>query len=194
VADVVYVIGPEGSQTVKIGFSNKSRRRLREIQMMSPLPLAVLWSHPGRNDLENALHGRFRKYRSHGEWFTFPPHLPPVQTIRNATEALQYTAGDSGVVQPWHDAPICSEENRQHWLNRRLREAFGYQPFTLAEAAPSIGAPLGFVERYGARLASAGSLVAQTATAPRATVYVMQWLEGDRYALMGPAERTSAME
>lgn len=192
-ADVVYVIGPEDSQTVKIGFSNKSRRRLREIQMMSPLPLDILWSCPGGKDLEDALHGRFRKYRTHGEWFAFPAYMEPVRVIRNAADVFQYAANSFGTFQSWADAPICEAENRRHWLNTKVRNQVGNGPFTLAQVAAALGAPLAFVEKYAAELVEAGSLVPQAGNDPM--TYVPGWLEIDRWDLLGPRpERTSAME
>lgn len=195
-SDVLYVIGPEQSQTVKIGFSNKPRRRLRDIQMMSPLPLTILWSCPGGNPLEKALHSRFRQYRSHGEWFTFPPHLKPVPTIMNAAEALlQYALTSSGSINHWADVPICTKQNRKHWLNRRIKEGFYRRPFTLAEVAEAIGAPTEFVETYGAELARSKSIVEQTPGRSDPKIYMTAWDDDDRWSLLGPRpERTSAME
>lgn len=41
------------------------------IQLMSPVPLTVLWRTPGGHDLETALHVRFDAQWIHGEWFDF---------------------------------------------------------------------------------------------------------------------------
>jgi hypothetical protein len=198
-SDVVYVIGPKDSNTVKIGFSDKPRRRLRQIQMMSPLPLDILWSCPGGRAMEDALHVRFREYRTHGEWFTFPFYLPPAQTIRAVATALEFAIDGEGRLAAWPDVPTCTEGNRKHWLNMKIREAFDGLSFTFAEAAEVIGAPESFVEAYGGQLAEDGSLVEQTTRrGPKRApaVYVATLLDEERWNLLGPrpAERTSAME
>ncbi|MFI6491248.1 GIY-YIG nuclease family protein [Streptomyces sp. NPDC050564] len=82
--ECVYVIGTPGVNVVKIGTTNQPDRRLRDIQRMSPLPLAILWSHPGGRELEMNLHKHFKNLRSHGEWFEF--HADPVRLVRWAVE------------------------------------------------------------------------------------------------------------
>lgn len=84
VEERVYVIGTPGSRTVKIGRSIHLTKRLAEIQRMSPVPLEVLWSHPGGSDLETNLHRQFSALRVHGEWFAFSND--PVHLVRSATE------------------------------------------------------------------------------------------------------------
>ena len=83
-AEVVYVLGTPGSNTVKIGRTTNMVQRLAAIQRMSPVPLKVLWTHPGGAELEANLHRHFRALRSHGEWFTF--RRDPVSLIRWAVE------------------------------------------------------------------------------------------------------------
>lgn len=82
--ELVYVIGEPGSNTVKIGRTVNFERRLAAIQRMSPVRLTRRWSHPGGKALERYLHQRFRTFRSHGEWFTFP--ADPVPPIAKAVE------------------------------------------------------------------------------------------------------------
>ncbi|MFJ7895938.1 GIY-YIG nuclease family protein [Streptomyces anthocyanicus] len=81
-AEVVYVLGTPGSNTVKIGRTIDLPKRLADIRRMSPAPLDALWSHPGGSELEAQLHRHFRAKRSHGEWFTFD--APPVPEIEKA--------------------------------------------------------------------------------------------------------------
>lgn len=81
-AEVVYVLGTPGSNTVKIGRTTNLPRRLADIQRMSPVPLTVLWTHPGGSELEANLHRHFKAIRSHGEWFNFAD--APVDLIRKA--------------------------------------------------------------------------------------------------------------
>ncbi|WP_369167818.1 GIY-YIG nuclease family protein [Streptomyces sp. R28] len=69
--EVVYVLGTPGSKTVKIGRTIDPEKRLSDIQRMSPVPLGVLWTHPGGHELETNLHRQFSALRTHGEWFTF---------------------------------------------------------------------------------------------------------------------------
>lgn len=81
-AEVVYVLGTPGSNTVKIGRTIDLPKRLADIRRMSPAPLDALWTHPGGHELETQLHRHFRANRSHGEWFTFD--VPPVPEIKKA--------------------------------------------------------------------------------------------------------------
>jgi hypothetical protein len=86
--EVVYVLGAPDSNTVKIGRTANLAKRFADIQSMSPVPLAVLWSHPGGHELETRLHRRFADQRIHGEWFTFDDDpLPAIQEA--VTEALR---------------------------------------------------------------------------------------------------------
>jgi hypothetical protein len=84
VTEVVYMIGTPGSNTVKIGRTTNLQKRFGEIQRMSPVPLAVLWQHPGGHELETRLHRHFADLRSHGEWFTF--RVDPVQHVQWAVD------------------------------------------------------------------------------------------------------------
>lgn len=83
-AELVYVLGTPGSNTVKIGRTTNVDQRLAAIQRMSPVPLLILWTHPGGAELETNLHRHFRTLRSHGEWFTF--HRDPVSLIQWAVQ------------------------------------------------------------------------------------------------------------
>lgn len=83
--EMIYVIGVAGGDTVKIGRSTQLARRVGDIQRMSPVPLLLLWSHPGDHELETRLHRHFAASRIHGEWFTFPDD-DPVQLVRKAVE------------------------------------------------------------------------------------------------------------
>jgi hypothetical protein len=44
--------------------------RLRDVQAMSPVPLALLRLYPGGRPCERELHQRFASHRRHGEWFS----------------------------------------------------------------------------------------------------------------------------
>lgn len=78
----VYLIGAEsGGGLVKIGRSYWVAKRLEDIQRMSPVRLAVLWSTPGDGEMETRLHRAFAARRSHGEWFDFG-FDDPIETVR----------------------------------------------------------------------------------------------------------------
>ncbi|MGV2914699.1 GIY-YIG nuclease family protein [Streptomyces alfalfae] len=203
-SDVVYVIGPDAGQTVKIGFSNRVPHRLRQIQAMSPLKLDILWSTPGDRNLEGILHERFRSHRSHGEWFTFPEALDPVRCVQNVVDVLQYARRPDGSYTSWADAPMCGPENRRYWLNRCIRKGFYRRPFTFSEVAAESGLSESFVDAYGAELIEAGSLI----VSKDGKTLMTTWDPEERYDLLGPAlpgghaskelmglaERTGAME
>lgn len=74
--DVLYVIGQPGTAIVKIGVTKSVPSRLKSIQTGSPVPLSVLWWHPGSYDLEEILHREFVDLRLHGEWFDFGVEEP----------------------------------------------------------------------------------------------------------------------
>lgn len=76
--DVLYVIGQPGTAIVKIGVTSSLPSRLKSIQTGSPVPLRVLWWHPGSYDLESQLHRQFDDCRLHGEWFDFGVEEPEV--------------------------------------------------------------------------------------------------------------------
>jgi len=78
----VYLIGSASSTVVKIGRSCNVTRRLRAIQHMSPLSLAVLWTTPGGEALETRLHRAFAAQRQHGEWFDFQQDDPLKEITR----------------------------------------------------------------------------------------------------------------
>lgn len=81
---VVYALGSTGSNTVKIGTTGNLPKRVAEIQRMSPVPLGILWTHPGGHEVESYLHRHFKAFRSHGEWFTFEGD--PLELLRAAIE------------------------------------------------------------------------------------------------------------
>jgi hypothetical protein len=82
-SEVVYVLGSPGSSIVKIGRTTNLAQRVGNIQRMSPLPLVVLWTHPGGHELETQLHRHFASKRSHGEWFVFDSG-DPAQLVQDA--------------------------------------------------------------------------------------------------------------
>ncbi|MFF7023016.1 GIY-YIG nuclease family protein [Streptomyces klenkii] len=123
-AQCVYVIGTPGSSTVKVGRTTDLPRRLADIQRMSPVPLQVLWTHPGGPDLETNLHRQFSALRSHGEWFTFGGD--PVAAVRWAVEQ-----------QPWLRHKVSLKKARA----KRGEANFKERATLKAEATKALRAP-----------------------------------------------------
>ena len=67
----VYLVWAKGSQMVKVGVSANPAHRVKEMQVGSPLKLVILRivEEEDAKGLEARLHGYFKKYHSHGEWF-----------------------------------------------------------------------------------------------------------------------------
>ncbi|MGW6865114.1 GIY-YIG nuclease family protein [Streptomyces sp. NPDC054901] len=133
----VYVIGPPGGRTVKIGVTIDLVRRLREIQNMSPVELKVLWSTPGGLALEQALHGHFAEIRSHGEWFTFTSN--PVHAVKTAVEGSPLVAQQLPAPSkraPYKQPPPLALDQRVQQL---AWAAFADSRFTAADSADRLG-------------------------------------------------------
>lgn len=65
----VYVVQAGEGGPVKIGFTNKPRRRIAELQTGLPQRLRVLHLFDGSEEDERRLHRRFAEHRVSGEWF-----------------------------------------------------------------------------------------------------------------------------
>ncbi len=63
----IYAIA--GGSLVKFGFSDNVKRRLKTLQIGSPVKLVLLGKWRGHMDEERAVHRRFDFLRCHGEWF-----------------------------------------------------------------------------------------------------------------------------
>lgn len=68
---VVYFIGNTEEGCVKIGYSNNVEKRLGQLKTGCPFPIRILCIIPSESPvtLESTLHGKYKKYRLHGEWF-----------------------------------------------------------------------------------------------------------------------------
>lgn len=84
----VYLLGCEGTRLVKIGHAADVRKRLRGISTMSAHPIRLLWQSAPEHgaETERRLHGRFRQYRQHGEWFDFED-ADPVSLVSAAIDS-----------------------------------------------------------------------------------------------------------
>ncbi|MFJ5804016.1 GIY-YIG nuclease family protein [Streptomyces decoyicus] len=150
----VYVIGAPGSLTAKIGVTTDLRRRLREIQNLSPVRLEVLWSCPGGLALEKALHAHFAEARSHGEWFVF--ESDPVTTVRQAIEgslAEVEEAPHRPAKAGFRTPPQLDLERTVHEL---LWQVYSDTRFTAIDAADRLGYTLPTLLGYLDALAGKG--------------------------------------
>lgn len=65
----VYFLFSHDRTMVKIGKTLNLSQRYRDIATMNPFPVEVGLTVAGYTIVEGALHHRFRRHRSHGEWF-----------------------------------------------------------------------------------------------------------------------------
>ncbi|MEV4424029.1 GIY-YIG nuclease family protein [Streptomyces sp. NPDC049602] len=99
--EFVYVMGSPGIRTVKIGRSVDPKRRLAQIQLMSPVPLELLAVHVGDHAVETYLHRRFASLRTHGEWFAFEvdPLIAVAEGVRAHAEEKTALEGVPNVAE-----------------------------------------------------------------------------------------------
>uniref|UniRef100_UPI003F496332 GIY-YIG nuclease family protein n=1 Tax=Nonomuraea sp. CA-251285 TaxID=3240002 RepID=UPI003F496332 len=110
----VYVLGSPGSPRVKIGYTSDLPARLTTIQSMSPVPLAILWTHPGGRELEACLHQYFATQRRHSEWFDFGTE-DPVHHVREAVKTRAWLRPRRAALRPGKpltaDPELTGDEN-----------------------------------------------------------------------------------
>lgn len=100
--DRVYLIGSPDSPLVKIGWSDNPKRRLRNLQSGSPVPLRLLAVYEGGHYVEAELHRRFADKRVHGEWFDLGPD--PVAVVGPFAKVAQVDQEQrAGLRQPKHE-------------------------------------------------------------------------------------------
>lgn len=88
---MIYVISLGDSAMVKIGHGENPKNRVTQLQIGSPTPLILQWTHEGGDDLESHLHATFTEYRVRGEWFDLTPIgdvSAAVTAVRKAVEAI----------------------------------------------------------------------------------------------------------
>lgn len=72
---LIYLIGNLESKYVKIGFSKNPKERIKELQTGCPFKLSVIATFQGNLFTEKALHLKYNKYNSYGEWFKIEGEL-----------------------------------------------------------------------------------------------------------------------
>lgn len=80
--EIVYFVEAEGLNRVKIGRTNNIKRRLKDLQTGSPVPLTVLYELPGDKSLERELQKKFLHLRIINEWFHFAEEVKTFLGIR----------------------------------------------------------------------------------------------------------------
>src|SRR5262249_37237527 len=65
----IYLIWAQGTDRVKIGFSDDPSERLRSLQTGSPFPLHLLAQSPAPRYMEARVHQALAEYHRGGEWF-----------------------------------------------------------------------------------------------------------------------------
>lgn len=65
----VYFAYSPDAKKVKIGYSNSPESRIQSLQTGSPVPLKIIGTIAGGQDVEKKLHEMFSRDHSHGEWF-----------------------------------------------------------------------------------------------------------------------------
>lgn len=92
----IYFIQPEGGGLIKVGRALEPEKRLRELQIGSPVKLVLCRAEPAPGWWETRLHQVFAPWRQHGEWFKAHPALAnigdciPDQTLE--AEPIDLTA------------------------------------------------------------------------------------------------------
>lgn len=86
----VYFIEALGLNRLKIGYSHNPKSRLSDLQVASPVKLAlILGITNGDDELERAIHQRFAEFRTAGEWFVF---ADPIRKFLSDVKRHRYPA------------------------------------------------------------------------------------------------------
>ena len=73
----IYVIGPENTTVVKIGFSSTPEKRLKSLQTGYPSPLKLYYQREIESTkvrlMEDIVHKSIKHLKTNGEWFNITP-------------------------------------------------------------------------------------------------------------------------
>lgn len=93
----IYFVLAEEVNRVKIGYADDAKKRLRELQIGSPVLLKLMAVFKGKTIEDEAfLHTVFDDYRVHGEWFEFSQEIRNYlnRTLSSSDEdAIRYEEG-----------------------------------------------------------------------------------------------------
>lgn len=80
----IYVIHADGTNRIKIGYTQNLKERSASIQTGCPYPIKVLTTWPGQTWMEKEIHKYFSKFRCSGEWFEIEPlNLEDIERVLN---------------------------------------------------------------------------------------------------------------
>lgn len=137
----VYFIRPKGKKgPIKIGCSVRTARRLRDIEIWSPVLLEIAATAPGDNRHELALHDRFMESHLHGEWFDANPELialvaqvaetgrlPPLAIPGRPKDWAERNAKMAGCKKPRRGAGTTNKAAITRAINVAECRAFGFE-------------------------------------------------------------------
>ncbi|MFD4341813.1 GIY-YIG nuclease family protein [Streptomyces anulatus] len=120
----VFLVGTLEARPVMIATATDVASRLRELQNGSPVRLHNMWQTRGGQELETALHQRFRAYRLHGKWLDFGADHPVAAIATHAVELghRAYPSTETETNRPVLPSAPDVAEARQ--LAALMREAF----------------------------------------------------------------------
>ncbi len=85
----VYVFVNYFSNVCKIGYSANPIKRLNTIQTGCPFKLKMIVVVKGNRSVEKALHKKYKKYKTNGEWFNYKEELKEaIEKIKNSDRNL----------------------------------------------------------------------------------------------------------
>lgn len=98
---LVYFVSPVGGGPIRIGYSTGAERRLRALQVYSPVPLEILATLPGTKFLEAWLLDHFRDDVLHGDWLKSSFHLHEV--VEAARRGVRHPVLPQSDLSPGYD-------------------------------------------------------------------------------------------
>jgi len=125
---MIYFIQSTGDKRIKIGHSDNPVKRLHQLRTgaSSPEPYVILAVLSGGVKREKLIKAKFKKYRSHGEWFNPAPEL--MQFIEEHTNSSSQFA-QCRVCGKWHlSKPDESDIKGHTQIHKAIRQgAFPYE-------------------------------------------------------------------
>lgn len=79
------------TEYLKIGYTSDINKRITDLQVSCPVKLTLVGLIDGDMVDESALHEKFRKFHSHGEWFTYTKEL--YQYVQSLDKSLLWKHG-----------------------------------------------------------------------------------------------------
>jgi hypothetical protein len=129
---IYFMRATSGEGPIKIGCSDKPRRRLIGCTIWSPVPLSIIAQTEGGFFHERAIHDKFASLRLHGEWFTASDELEAFVAAITAGSSLEQL----GIV------PSDKRAGNQRCKNARAKQALTVKLTFARKAAEGVN-PIG---------------------------------------------------